>query len=828
MFLEATDTDNKDDEITYVITFIQGGKLVSSALGKEEILSFTQLDLNNEYITYITLNTNLDQQFNFYITDGQFNTSEEVFNVVASAVSVENIRNIPVTISPMSLSKISESHLYFETSVSEDVIYYTISSNPRFGRLLYESNDGKFKTKLKHFSQADIANSRISYYNTHQLDKLNFNDSFSFNMHSLHGVSLSDQKFVIQISTILNIVTYIKFDSVRVEEGAVMPINVKFSNALDYVRRKTGILSQKFLISCQEPLFGKIKTADSKVNTNLLTPEDFYKNSVLYEHDHSDTTQDRVILSIYLAIGHIYLCDITIPVFISPINDKSFNLLTQYPEMIVVNGENQTITHGHLLTQDIDTPSSNIMYEIISYPAFGKLLKQIDSSTWINVEKLENKFTQNDINEKRIIYMHLGPSKPTAFDFKVWDNKHDPLNAAFSIKVIAVLLDCEVKRKTLVITQGIPEKTLLFENFNIHTNINKYRLNFNISMQAQSGLLLKDNKTTSHFKYEELISEHISFFQSNLTYYKDFFGVTAYVADVENVCYFNVNIRVKPFLSIDSILYMSNDEKRLSLTPERKSVLLRQDSNIRFVIKVKPKLGFITNILMSKESRNQNTSISSFTLEQVEKGLIYYKINKFNIFLNDTIDEIRYLVKTNLSEHTGYETAYIHISSVKQISNNNNNNDDHIHSVNVKLNYYNINAITIVVLVILLVLILICLLIRYILRNNKNNSKLSGSQPPTLPLPPGYLYNNIISDYTSNNSLTYSNQNTPMISALPNCKVISLASSPFSDSQIDDFINYEEEEDDMPKDWESFKESSSDINQTVYQNPLLRRNQYWV
>lgn len=819
--------DNNDEEILYVITFIQGGKIVSSALGKEEKQSFTQLDINNKFITFINLNPNADQKFNFYITDGQFNTSEKVFYVLTTSVKIETIQNIPITLSPMGLTKINTSYLYFQTSIPNDSIYYTISSHPRYGRLLYESNDGKFKTLLKDFSQTDIENSRIWYYNTHQLDKLNFNDSFSFNLHSIHGLSLSDQKFVFHVSTTLNIITYIKFDSVRVEEGGVMPINVKFSNALDYVRRKTGLLSQTFVIACHEPLFGKIKLLpDSKTNTNLLSPEDFYRNHVYYEHDHSDTTHDRIVLSVYLGNGHIFLCDITIPVVISPINDKPFNLLTQFPEMMVVNGENQTITHKHLLTQDIDTPSSNLIYEIISYPAFGKILKQIDSSTWVNIEKLKNKFTQNDINEKRIIYMHFGPSKQTSFDFKVWDYKHDPFSSVFSIKVIAVMLDCNVKRKTLDIIQGLPEKILQFENLNIHTNINKYRLNFNISAQAHSGLLLKDNKTTSHFNYEELISERISFIQNNLTHYHDVFKITAYVADVENVCYFNVNIRVKPFISIDSILYMTNEEKRLSLTSERKSHLFRQDSNIRFVIKIKPKWGFLTNILMSKESKNENTSISSFTFDQIEKGLIYYKLNKNNIFQNDTTDEFRYLVKTNLTEHSGYETAYIHISSVKQRSNN--NNDDHVYSINVKLNHYNINAITVVVIVILLLLILILLFIRYIVRNYTAKSKLKNSQPPALPLPPGYLYNNIISDYTSNNSLTYSNQNMPMISTLPNCKVISLASSPFSDSQVDDFINYEEEEDEMPKDWDSFQESSSDLNQTVYQNPLLRRNQYWV
>lgn len=824
----ATDTDNKNEEIIYVITSIQGGKLVSSALGKEEKQSFTQRDINNRFITFISLNPNVDQKFKFYITDGQFNTSEEEFHILPTTLRIENIQNIPITLSPLGWSKINSSHLNFLTSINNDLLYYTVTSLPKYGQLLYESNDGKFKTLLKGFSQIDIDNLRISYYNTQQLDKLNFNDSFSFNVHSLHGYSLSNQKFVFYISTRLNILSYIKFDSVRVEEGGVMPINVKFSNALDYIRRKTGIHSQIFVIANHQPMFGKIKLLN-KANLNFLSPEDFYNNQVFYEHDHSDTTQDRIILSIYLLNGHIFICDITIPVVISPINDKPFNLLTQFPEMIVVNGENQTITHEHLLTQDIDTPSTNIMYEIISYPAFGKILKQIDGSTWVNIEKVKNRFTQNDINEKRILYMHFGPSKQTSFDFKVWDSKHDPLSAVFSIKVKAVSLDCNTKRKTLDITQGMSEKILLYENLNIHTNINKHRLNFNVSAQAQSGVLLKDNKTTSYFNYKELISERISFIQNNLTYYNDVFKVTAYVTDVENVCNFNVNIRVKPFILIDSILYMTNDEKRLTLTSERKSYLFRPDSNIRFVIKVKPKWGFLTNILISKESKNENTAISSFTFNQIERGLIYYKLNKNNIFPNnDTVDEFAYLVSTNLTKHLGYASTFIYISSVKQRLTNNSYNDDHVYAINVKLNHYNVNAIMVIVLIIFLLLILILLFVKYIIRHNSEKSKLENKQPPTLPLPPGYLYNNIISDYTSNNSLTYSNQNMPMISTLPNCKVISLASSPFSDSQIDDFINYEEEEDEMPKDWDSFKESSSDLNQTVYQNPLLRRNQYWV
>lgn len=824
-FSGATDTDNNDEEIIYIVTFIEGGKIVSAS--KEEKSSFTQFDINNQLITFINLNSKIDPKFNFYVTDGQFNSSEETFYILTTSVKIEShYKNIPITLLPMGLTKLSKDNLYFKTSISNDAIRYDLTSTTKFGRLLYESNDGKFKTLLKSFSQSAIDNSRIWYYNTQQLDELNFNDSFSFNIHSSLGGILTNQKFVFNISAALTIKSYIKFDSVRVSEGSTMPINIRFSNALDYVRRKTGLLSQTFEIVCNEPSFGKIKLSPSyKTPVNFLSPEDFHKNRVYYEHDHSDTTNDQIIFSIYLANSHIFICEITVPIVISPINDKQFHLLTQYPEMLVVNGENQTITHQYLLTQDKDTPSTNIIYEILSYPAFGKILKKIDGSTYVNIEKTKNKFTQNDINEKRIIYMHFGPSKQTSFDFKVWDSKHDPISSVFAIKVTAVMLDCNVHRKTIDVFQGVPIKVLILENLNLHTNINKHRLIFNISTQPNSGIFLKDNKTTSHFKYEDLLFNRISFIQQNFTFYRDFSKITAYVADVENVCNFNVNIKVKPFVTIDSILYLANDEKRLSMTTHRNSHLFRPDSNIRFIIKVKPKWGFLTNVLMSKESKNVNTSISSFTYDQVEKGLIYYKLNKNNVLENDTIDEFSYLVKTNITEHSGYETVFIYISNAKQILKNDENN---VYSIEPKVRHYNFNIIAIIVLIILLVMLLILLLIKCAIRNFNKSSKLNNKQPPALPLPPGYIYNNIISDYTSNNSLTYSNQNMPMISTLPNCKVISLANSPFNTSQIDNFTNYEDDDDEMAKDWDSFKESSSDLNQTVYQNPLLRRNQYWV
>lgn len=174
--------------------------------------------------------------------------------------------------------------------------------------------------------------------------------------------------------------------------------------------------------------------------------EDIIAGRVEYQHDHSDTLEDWIGLTVFLQRPNkaspsdrpdILLFNGTLHVNILPINDQAFHLLTKAPAMTVVQRQWRAITPDILLTEDADTTARDLIYEIIQPPKYGTLgiTSDVTSPIVPTASSLQLRFSQEDINRGRVVYMHDGTMDPrsTSFYFRVSDGAHRPDSGVFTI-----------------------------------------------------------------------------------------------------------------------------------------------------------------------------------------------------------------------------------------------------------------------------------------------------------------------------------------------------------------------------------------------------------
>lgn len=523
----AQDYDTPSVHIVFVVTSALGGVVViGNDIFNTPLTNFTQYQINEEQVYFLHDSNHQNGQINFYATDGEHKTPVQVLHIVTNPVSLDLVRNEKLHVFPLTRKQILPDQLKYKCSDDDRDVIYQVTVLPQTGRILYEHQDNGTSIEVTEFTQNDINNGRILYEHTHPMVELKSNDSFFFDVKSKLANSLIDQIFNIEISVSSGgLVRFLPVNRLHLEEGEMSPIKLDLSKVLEYLETRAGIQNPELYIDTYRPMYGSIETLSDKKNTTRFTLNEFTNEKVFYHHDHSDTLEDKILLSVYLLQGNIFLCNLTIPVIVNPVNDHPFYLVTQSPQMSIIEGENRTITKKELLTEDEDTGPSNIVYDIISGPTLGALLKISDEGIAQDIITYGNQFNQADINEDRIQYVHYGNPLSTTFYFKVSDGKFNPSLELFHLKVIPVVVEPGVERDIVYMQQGANLAYIGPKNFPVETNADKSRLIYNVTDNPKSGVLLYDNRQTSRFSYDQLNSQKITYLQTDMTASHDNFKV---------------------------------------------------------------------------------------------------------------------------------------------------------------------------------------------------------------------------------------------------------------------------------------------------------------
>ncbi|KAH8391792.1 hypothetical protein KR215_003669, partial [Drosophila sulfurigaster] len=882
--LVAQDYDTPPENLTYIVHYIYGGYLAEKSSVLHKIDHFTQAEINTEKILFIHNANSKRNELSFLVTDGLFNTSSQLLNIEIKPIEILAEHNENLHVFPLTKKQILRDHLHFKCSDEEREIRYNITVPPNLGRIVNEYLGNGYAKEISEFTQNDVDNGHIFYEHTAVIMEFRINDSFFFDVVAERSDRLLDQKFNIEISVSSGgLLRFLPVSKLNVDEGGSVPIKLDFSKILEYLKTRAGINNPElFIEAVQKPTHGSIGLGHEFKAMQRYHPSDFFTKKVYYIHDHTDTLEDTILMGVYLTQGNIFLCNLTIPVSINPINDQPFQLKTHLPQMTVVEGENRTITRDALLTEDKDTPPEEIIYDVMSGPTLGVLKKLNSNGQPEDLLVFSNQFTQADINNDRIIYVHFGQPQSTTFCFTVTDGQFNPAYEIFTIKVAPISLLPASTQTPVMLQQGTDRSAMRLEHIGVDTNVKLDRLAYNISNSPLYGILLYKNQPTLRFNQQMLETAQITYMLTEPLRSNDTFQISAYVPGTNYVAQVDVLVVVEPVIKINDIAMReveststaagSKMKLSSSLVNDNPLSLKLNKFNPKFVITRMPATGQLRKIIRSSSNTlagaaggdaQNDRSTNIFSYKELRSGVVYFVPHESVDETPAESDSFDYqlIIKTVQPAQ-----GTVHIEYRSQVQET---ETVHLGNAQISINYLAVGC----ALFILLICLLIVLLLLKMRGLRKRKADISKDQPPALPCPPDltsvspqHLHHHHHHNYASSeaDSVPATGNSTPLpgFSNIPHCKIIPVESYKHeypdydpdedeTDDQCDPqqmmlpqrYNPYHVDHDawssscDMANDFAGYASvpQSISISGSVSSppsapptNPLLRRNQYWV
>lgn len=523
-------------------------------------------------------------------------------------------------------------------------IRYELKTTPSIGRIIIDGGDTHHRT-VKEFTQKDVNNSVIYYEHTHPFTELYTNDSFVFDVVATLAKPIRGVTFNIEISVSSGgLSDFIPIPRMEVEEGGKIDIKLNVSSVVNFLEAHAGLRQSLIEAQLSHPKHGTLEPFMTS-----YTQAQLQSGIIMYQHDHSDTRNDSIKVAVYLVPDYILLCNISLPIIIIPINDQPFKLLTDTPQISVVQGESYIITKKDLLTEDADTGPDEIVYDVISGPTQGRILilpENKDHKEALSV----NKFTQTDVNKGRIMYEHSGLLQVTTFYFRVWDGKFKPSYTLFNIIVLPVHLNISAEAP-VYLQQGLNVVSLSKEQVHLVTNAKRSKVMYNITRQPSHGLIYLGGNPTSSFTQTDLETSGVIYMQNDMTTSNDTFEIIASVPYLSNSSPIEIQIVVQPFMTIGVLKVTSFDKSKITISTLDATLLAKlTGSNPTYTIAQKPMYGKIKKIIRSSgEHRNaREREITYFTHEDIKSGVIYFVPKKATNDVLDIEDSFKFVLAASI------------------------------------------------------------------------------------------------------------------------------------------------------------------------------------
>lgn len=579
----------------------------------------------------------------FNVTDGLHELSKITFLISTKSVSLKLARKQTLRVFPLMREPLNNYFLMAKCSDPSRTIVYKVDRAPTLGRLVMLNGENHHRS-IKQFTQQDVNDSNVYYEHTHPFSDLYTNDSFIFSVESLLAKPITDQIFNIDISVSSGgLAKYVYVPQINVQEGDKVPIRVNVTNVIAYLETQAGLRQPQIEAQWSSPSHGELKPSMSS-----LTQSQLESGVVNYEHDDSDTVHDKIDMSLFLLPDYVLLCNVTIPINIIPVNDQPFRLLTDTPQIQVVQGENYTITKNDLLTEDADTAPSDILYDIISGPTQGRIVI-LDKNQTMDEAQSINKFTQEDINSGRIIYEHLGVLQTATFYFRVWDGQFKPTYTVFTIDVIPVILNA-TSMHPISLQQGSNVATVTTEQIYVDTNAKKTKVWYNITRQPHHGMIYVGRNPVTYFSHKDLIDKVVIYMQNDMTTANDSFDLVAYVHNSNSTRPFMIEVIVQPLMVLGD-LKVETDKAKITLSVMDATSLANLTlSDPMYTILRKPRHGILKKIIRSSGEKTsaREREVVYFTHEDINAGVIYYVAKKNLRDLNGVEDSFRFLLAASI------------------------------------------------------------------------------------------------------------------------------------------------------------------------------------
>lgn len=251
------------------------------------------------------------------------------------------------------------------------------------------------------FMMKDVIQNDISYVQSVHKGTEPRDDRFTFKCSD--GSNLSPNKFFpIKIRPLNDEAPEVFMREFVVMEGMNLIIDLPILNAVDKDEPKDVLT---FVID-KPPRHGKLvqQTPTGIYPISNFTLDNIEDGStIVYEHDDSESKEDSFNFTLTDGIHNI---SNGISIMILPVNDETPRLTINNGLEIEDIGQTEYITNKDLKATDLDSPDSSISFSVRRPPSHGWLQIVLEGIPR-NLTKGSN-FTQNDIDEGRVRYVHTG------------------------------------------------------------------------------------------------------------------------------------------------------------------------------------------------------------------------------------------------------------------------------------------------------------------------------------------------------------------------------------------------------------------------------------
>ena len=446
--------------------------------------------------------------FSYYAWDQTFGKSADIVNISKrgeiTAFSIEqdkctiNItdvndrpyidQNNEIAVNEGSSILITNSYLSLNDPDNEkqDILYLSHKIMPSGQGALYR-NDIQL-TENESFSQRDIDENLITY--KHSGGEISLVQIFF--TASDGQLQLTDIQFNIHIIPENDPLQIINNNLLTITEGKEKIIDENSLKVTDVDNNIDELLF--YLIKLPEN--GTINLNGKILNVNQsFSQADINDSYIVYKHNGSESLSDSFSFTITDNMGAV------VPetfFYISIIEENDMPVLINNTGIILPEGGNQTILSSSLLATDEDNSPKELIYSITNMPVYGSIYKN-------NKPLNDNLFTQQDIFDKKISYVHnSSETYMDSFSFAINDISGGSINnTQFSIKispindkpVISEILDIITKEDSHIndIEFIINDSETLAENIQISCHSSNQALiadkNFIVKGSGQSRLL---------------------------------------------------------------------------------------------------------------------------------------------------------------------------------------------------------------------------------------------------------------------------------------------------------------------------------------------------
>ncbi|KAL7836517.1 hypothetical protein AOLI_G00278010 [Acnodon oligacanthus] len=595
--------------------------------------SFSQRVLEKERLRYLSTfksvqSGNVTDHFKCKVTIASKATEQLVFNIKIKWVNFTVERNEIIEMDKIRSVAIDSQHLYATAqgvTVTEAELNFRLLSSTKKGMILL--NDEKLEENST-FSQMDITDMKVEY----QLVDRTFEDtvdSFEFQVFTKHAHSAS-HVFKINVKADVNSI-YIRNNGLSILEGESKLITK------DDLFAETLSTKEMYYAVTKSPKHGKLARINLSNSTKSydrlisFTYQDILEERLMYVHDDSETTHDQFafiassspVAKTSMNEDEVGSKEGMFNISVQLVNDEKPIRIVDKVFHVVRDGQ-RLLTLDDLCYHDADSDFSDgqLVYTRRGIP-MGDLVLVNDTS-----HKLYQ-FTQEDLAQKRVLFIHHGVSSGR-FVLFVSDGKH----------YVSSLLDISaqdpylrVDNNTGLLVQKGQAKTFSSANFSVVTNLDvreESEITFKIhDAPKHGGLFLKDQKIES-FTQRELKNALLSYRHDNSKNLADFFSVMVKAKGLHLDARINVKVYLESHQRPPVILHSKTlrVEEGKPVKIERSKLEVTHEDNlpseIIFTVKVAPTYGYLRGVVDDQYQGSEEKPMMNFTQEDINSGNIQY------------------------------------------------------------------------------------------------------------------------------------------------------------------------------------------------------------